>query len=104
MADPDAETLLPNERMRDGASAGDVTQIHRGRQYAEAGDRFEVDGEEFEVVEVQERTLGDLTDEDARAEGMRDLAQYREMLDRAHEDFEWNDESEVVLHRFEKVE
>ena len=58
----------------------------------------------IEIVEVTERTLGDLTDEDARKEGMRDLEQYREILNRAHDDFEWSDDSEVVLHRFEKVE
>ncbi|USZ69303.1 ASCH domain-containing protein [Halorussus salilacus] len=99
----DAETLLPNGRMREGAVAGDVTQIHRGDQYADEGDRFEVEDETFEVVEVRERTLGDLTDEDAQAEGMADLEQYREVLDRAHENFEWDDDSDVVLHRFEKV-
>ena len=104
MADTDADTLLPNGRMREGALAGDVTQIHRGHQYAEAGDRFEIEGMAFEVVEVTERQLGDLTDEDAQAEGMRDLEQYREMLNRAHENFEWDDGSDVVLHRFEKVE
>ena len=104
MADTDADTLLPNGRMREGALAGDVTQIHRGHQYAEEGDRFEIDGTAFDVVEVRERQLGDLTDEDARAEGMRDLEQYREMLNRAHENFEWDNESDVVLHRFEKAE
>ncbi|WP_115865401.1 ASCH domain-containing protein [Halorussus litoreus] len=100
----DAETLLPNERMRRGATAGDIEQIHRGSQYAEEGDRFELDGETFEVAEVRDRTLGDLTDEDARKEGMADLAEYREVLNRAHDHFEWDDSSEVVLHRFENVE
>ncbi|WP_132057210.1 ASCH domain-containing protein [Halorussus amylolyticus] len=100
----DADTLLPNGRMRDSALAGDVTQIHRGDQYAETGDRFEISGEAFEVVEVQERRLGDLTDEDAQAEGMADLEQYREVLNRAHDNFEWDDDSEVVLHRFEKAD
>jgi hypothetical protein len=104
MADIDADTLLPNERMRSGAQDGDVTQIHRGQRYADEGDRFEVEGDAFEVVEVRERTLGDLTDEDARTEGMRDLEQYREILDRAHDNFEWDDDSDIVLHRFEKVD
>ncbi|WP_135827845.1 ASCH domain-containing protein [Halorussus halobius] len=99
----DADVLLPNERMREGAREGEVIQIHRGDQYAEEGDEFELDGETFAVVEVRERTLGDLTDEDARREGMADLDQYREVLNRAHDHFEWDDDSEVVLHRFEKV-
>ena len=104
MTEIDATDLLPSDRMRRGATEGDVTQIHRGNRHAEAGDRFEIDGEAFEITEARERQLGDLTDEDARAEGMADLDQYREMLNRVHEHFEWNDESGVVLHRFEKVE
>ncbi len=97
----DPETLLPSERMKTQAIEGEVTQIHRGQQYADEGDSFEIDGTSFAVVEVTERTLGEMTDEDARAEGARDLDHYREILDRAHEHFEWDDDSTVVLHRFE---
>jgi hypothetical protein len=102
MAEIEAETLLPSPRMRENASAGEITQLHRGQRYAEAGDTFELDGESFEVVEVTERTLGDMTDEDARAEGARDLEHYREILERAHDDFEWDDDADIYRHRFEK--
>jgi hypothetical protein len=101
MADVDPDTLLPSDRMRQQALDGEVTQIHRGQRYAEIGDRFDIDGTPFEVVAVDERTLGDLTDEDARAEGARDLDHYREILQRSHEHFEWDDDSTVVRHRFE---
>ena len=104
MTEIDPTDLLPSDRMRQGATEGDVTQIHRGDRHAEAGDRFEIDGQAFEITDVRERQLGDLTDEDAQAEGMADLDQYRTMLNRVHDHFEWNDESGVVLHRFEKVE
>ncbi|MEF8783512.1 MAG: ASCH domain-containing protein [Haloarculaceae archaeon] len=101
MTEIDPGTLIPGEHMIEQASKGEVSQIHRGQQYAEEGDTFEVDGQLFEVTEVTERTLGDMTDEDARAEGARDLDHYREILRRAHDSFEWDDSSEVVLHRFE---
>jgi len=101
MAELEPETLLPSPRIREQALDGGVTQIHRGQQYAEEGDTFAIDGQRFEVIQVDERTLGDLTDEDARAEGARDLDHYREILDRAHENFEWDEASEVVRHRFE---
>jgi uncharacterized protein YhfF len=105
MADIDSRTLLPNDRVERMALDGDVTQIHRGNPYAEAGDTFVVDGTTFEVVEVRERTLGDLTDEDARAEGSEDLEAYRRRLEHAHSDgFEWDDDADVVLHRFERRE
>jgi uncharacterized protein YhfF len=102
MAELDADTLLPSPRMREQAVAGDVTQIHRGQQYAEEGDTFSIDDATFEVVEVGERTLGEMTDEDARREGAEDMDQYREILRRAHENFEWDPTSEVVFHRFER--
>lgn len=104
MSEIDPDTLLPSERMRDRALDGEVTQIHRGHQYAEAGDTFAVEGTTFEVVDVEDRTLGDLTDADARAEGARDLEHYREILNRAHEHFEWDDDADVVCHRFERRE
>ena len=98
----DAETLLPSRRMRENARSGEISQLHRGQRYAEKGDTFDIDGESFEVVEVTERTLGDMTDEDAQKEGARDLEHYKEILERAHDNFEWDDESDIYRHRFEK--
>jgi hypothetical protein len=100
MARIDAETLLPNEHVMQAVGNGEMTQMHRGQAYADVGDTFTVDGLEFEITEVEERQLGDLTDEDARAEGSQDLDAYRERLDRAHEHFEWDDAADVVRHRF----
>ncbi len=105
MAEIDADTLLPNDHVKGMALEGDITQIHRGNPYAEAGDTFEVEGRTFEVTDVTHRTLGDLTDEDARAEGSEDLEAYRKRLEHAHSDgFEWDDDAEVVRHRFERRE
>lgn len=103
MSEAHAETLLPSERMREQALEGEVTQIHRGQAYAEEGDRFEIDGVTFEIVDVTERTLGDMTDEDAQAEGARDLDHYKQILEMSHDEFEWDDEDEIVRHRFERV-
>jgi hypothetical protein len=102
MADLDPDTLLPSERMRQQALDGEVTQIHRGQQYADEGDTFEIDGTIFELVTVADTTLGALTDEDAQAEGARDLDHYKQILERAHDNFEWDDDSDIVLHRFER--
>ncbi|WP_049929068.1 ASCH domain-containing protein [Halopiger goleimassiliensis] len=102
MSEIEPGELLPNDRMQRDALEGEVTQIHRGHQYAAEGDTFTIDGTTFEVTDVTERTLGDLTDEDAQAEGMDDLEAYRRLLERAHENFAWDDDSEVVLHEFER--
>jgi hypothetical protein len=103
MSEAHADELLPSPRMREQALEGEVTQIHRGQAYAEEGNRFEIDDTTFEVVDVTERTMGDLTDEDARAEGTRDLDHYKQILEMSHDDFEWDDDDEIVRHRFERV-
>ena len=103
MARIDADALLPNDHVKQMALDGDITQIHRGDPYADEGDTFDVEDTTFEVVDVTRRTLGDLTDEDAQAEGSENLDAYRERLERAHGDgFEWDDDAEVVRHRFER--
>jgi hypothetical protein len=104
MTEHDPSELLQSDRMQARVLDGDVTQIHRGHRYAEEGDTFTIEGTTFEVVDVTERTLGNLTDEDARAEGMEDLKAYERLLERSHDNFEWDDDSDVVRHRFEPVE
>ncbi len=102
MAEIDASELLPSPKLREKVAEGEVTQLHRGDPHAEEGDSFTVDGVEFEVVEVRERKLGDLTDEDARAEGSPDLEAYRERIERAHEGLTWDDEDTAYLHDFRR--
>jgi hypothetical protein len=98
----DVDELLPTERVRKAVLCGKVTQISRGSAYAEEGDRFSIADQEFVVVGVDELTLGELTNTDAQREGSADLAAYRERLVEAHGgNFEWDDDAEVVRHRFE---
>ena len=104
MSHVDAGELLPNDHLQRLAADGKLTQLHRGHQYANEGDTFEIDNERFEVTDVTHRTLGDLTDEDVRKEGSEDLDAYRQRLERVHENFEWDDDSEVVRHRFAPVD
>ncbi|MFW6017380.1 MAG: ASCH domain-containing protein [Halapricum sp.] len=104
MVQRNAEEILPGEHMTAQVLTGEITQLHRGHAYANEGDTFEIDDTTFEVTDVTERTLGDLTDEDAQREGSPDLEHYRQRLQHAHDDFEWDDDSEVVRHRFEPVE
>jgi len=105
MGEIDPAELFPNERTLEAVADGEMTQIHRGNRYAEEGDTFELDGDAFEVVDVTERTLGDMTDEDARREGSADLAAYRKRMVRAHGgEFTWDEDADVVRHRVARVE
>lgn len=105
MGEIDPDSLLLNEHVKRAVGGGGVTQLSRGasNRYAEAGDTFELDGETFEVIDVEEHTLGELTDADARREGSADLEAYRERMNRVHGgDFEWDEKSEIVSYRFER--
>lgn len=104
MAEIDPESVFPNSRMIEAVAAGEITQIHRGQQYAKEGDWFEIDGDRFNVVGVTERKLGDMTDEDARREGSPDLDAYKQRMVEAHGgNFEWDDDADVVRHRVERA-
>ena len=103
MAHIEASEILPNDHVQQLAGDGAVTQLHRGHAYAEEGDTFEIDGTTFEVTSVDDRTLGDMTDEDAQREGSESLEAYKERMVRVHGgNFEWDDTSTVVRYRFEK--
>ena len=102
MAQIDADELLPADRLRTSALEGTITQLHRGDKHAEEGDTFEIEGTTFEVVDVTERRLGELTDEDARAEGSPDLEAYKRRIERTH-DTTWDDDNTAFRHRFEPI-
>ena len=104
MAAIDTDTLLPNGHVKELVADGEMTQLTRGQSYANEGDTFEIDGESYEITSVEELTLGELTDADAQREGSADLEAYKKRLVRAHGgDFEWDDDADVVRHRFEAV-
>ena len=98
----DADDLLPAERLRTSALEGEITQLHRGDKHAAEGDTFEIGDQRFEVVEVTERRLGEITDEDARAEGSADLESYKRRIERTH-DTTWDDDNTAFRHRFEPI-
>lgn len=107
MVEIDADALLPNDRVKSAVLDGDVTQLSRGaaNRYAEVGDTFDLNGTEFEVTAVDEQTLGELTDEDARREGSPSLEAYKARMERVHPgDFEWDETSEIVTYRFGRIE
>ncbi|MFC7074553.1 ASCH domain-containing protein [Halovenus rubra] len=105
MTEVDPAEIFPNERTQNAIASGEMTQIHRGNQYAEEGDTFTLDGKTFEVVDITERTLGEMTDEDARREGSDDLAAYKKRMQRAHGgNFEWDEDADVIRHRVEHKE
>lgn len=76
--------LLSNPEDVEKALKGQKTQIRRGAKYAEAGDSMEIEEKTFVFTKVFEQALGDMTDEDARAEGYADMEAYKLHLKNLH--------------------
>lgn len=107
MSEIDPDALLPNDRVKTAVLDGEITQLSRGaaNRYAETGDTFALDETRFEVTSAEKRTLGDLTDADARREGSPSLEAYKTRMEAVHPgNFEWDDASEIRTYRFEPVE
>ena len=107
MAEIDPDALLPNDRVKDAVLEGEITQLSRGAgtRYAEQNDTFMLGDTRFEVVSVEERTLGDLTDADARREGSPSLEAYKARMEKVHPgNFEWDGSSRIRTYRFDRVE
>ena len=57
-----------------------------------------------EIVSLTHNRLGDMTDEEARAEGFPYLESYRALIVRMHRGMEWDPDHLVWVHRFQEVE
>ena len=86
------------------AIEGRKTEQRRDGLYAYPGDRFELGGVAFEVVDVRRERLGDMTDEDARREGYESLEAYRQAILSIHPGMRWNPDGLVWVHVFRRAE
>ena len=107
MSELDADAILPNDRVQQSVADGEITQLTRGAgtRYADEGDTFEVDGGACAVTSVERRTLGEVTDADARREGSPSLEAYKARMEKVHPgNFEWDPTSEIRTYRFERTD
>jgi hypothetical protein len=51
-------------------------------------------------VSVTRERLGDMGEDEVRAEGFQSLEQYRDLILRMHRGMEWNEDHLVWVHRF----
>ncbi|MCX7100374.1 MAG: ASCH domain-containing protein, partial [Methylobacter sp.] len=54
----------------------------------------------FVVTDLQRQRLGDMTDEDAKAEGYPSLDMYRDIILKMHAGMTWEADSLVWVHSF----
>ncbi|MGY6274490.1 ASCH domain-containing protein [Methylomonas sp. MgM2] len=98
----DIERLVRHPKLVAAALSGQKTQQRRDGLYAYPGETFILEGVEFVVTGVDRQRIGDMTDEDARAEGYPNLMMYKDMILKMHANMEWNEDGLVWVHRFKR--
>ncbi len=83
--------------------SGEKTATRRNGRYADPGEIMELEGRKFEVHKVYQQTLGELTDQDAQAEGFADLESYKQYILSMHPGMPWLPNMKVWVHEFRPV-
>ena len=95
--------LVRHAKLVKAALAGTKTQQRRDGVYAYPGEEFSLAGTSFRVSSLTRERLGDMTEDDARAEGYPDLEAYKSLILRMHRGMEWDSEHLVWVHTFHQV-
>lgn len=98
------DRLIRHPKLVAAAIAGQKTQQRRDGLYAYPGEKFELEGTAFTVTTVERKTLADMTDDDAKAEGYPGRDAYKALILKMHAGMIWNGEDPVWVHHFERSE
>jgi len=96
------ERLVRHPKLVAAALSGAKTQQRRDGLYAYPDETFVLEGVTFVVTGVDRQRIGDMTEDDARAEGYPDLATYKDIILKMHATMQWNDDGLVWVHRFKR--
>jgi hypothetical protein len=94
------DRLITQPKLVAAAKAGIKTQQRRDGVYGWPGEEFVLDGVAFVMTALTRQSLGEMTDEQARAEGYPDLALYKVIIIKMHPGMTWNAEHLVWVHQF----
>ncbi|MDO9104043.1 MAG: ASCH domain-containing protein [Methylovulum sp.] len=94
------ERLVTQPKLIAAAKAGVKTQQRRDGVYGWPGESFQLEGMDFIVTDLSRQRLGDMTDDDAKAEGFPGLEIYKDIILKMHTGMTWNADSLVWVHSF----
>jgi hypothetical protein len=94
------DRLITLPKLVAAAKAGLKTEQRRDGVYGWPGEEFELDGMVFVLIGLTRQRLGDMSDEQARAEGYPSLAIYKDIIIKMHTGMTWNSEHLVWVHSF----
>ena len=96
----DIERLVRHPKLVEAALSGKKTQQRRDGVYAYPGEKFELEGIGFTVTSLERQKLGDMSNEDANAEGYSSLEMYKGIILKMHAGMTWENDSLVWVHSF----
>ncbi len=96
------DRLIRHPKLVEAALKGQKTQQRRDGLYAYPDETFQLDGVTFVVTAVERQRLGDMTDDDARAEGYPNLEFYKDLILKMHPGMSWDQDSLVWVHHFKR--
>ncbi|AEI41516.1 ASCH domain-containing protein [Paenibacillus mucilaginosus] len=83
--------------------SGEKTATRRNGRYADIGEIMELQGRKFEVTNVYSQSLGELTDENIKAEGYSSVEEYKNYIMSMHAGMPWMPQMRVWVHEFREV-
>ncbi len=96
------DRLVRHPKLVAAAIAGQKTQQRRDGVYGWPDETFELDGVAFIITALERKTLADMTDDDAKAEGYPSLEAYKDLILKMHPGMTWDDNAKVWVHHFKK--
>jgi hypothetical protein len=94
------DRLVTHSKLVAATKAGLKTQQRRNGIYGYPGETFDLEGMTFVVTSLERQRLGDMTDEDAKAEGYPNLEMYMDIILKMHAGMTWDPDSFAWVHTF----
>lgn len=94
------DRLVTHPKLVAATKAGMKTQQRRNGVYGWPGETFTLEEMTFIITGLTRQSLGDMTDEDAKAEGYPNLEFYKDIILKMHTGMTWDADSLVWVHTF----
>lgn len=94
------ERLITRPQTIEQALSGQKTAQRRNDRYADLGETWQLGDRRFEITAVYRQALGDMTEDQAHAEGYESLESYQEVMVAMHRGMAWDPRAEVWVHEF----
>ena len=94
------DRLVTHAKLVEATKSGIKTQQRRNGVYGYPGETFNLDELTFVITDLRQQRLGDMTDDDAKAEGYPSLAMYRDIILKMHAGMTWDDDGVAWVHSF----